>query len=168
MMHCESWACRRQGSSAPTVQAGRLGSCRRWCGLALSQPLGASARTLKLSAHEQCSRSATAPCSRAPPGVEQAAYHALSSVQSCALRPPDSFSSQEEMTFLRRLAVVDPRLRNLQGMTLRLLSKGDISNDCCAAAHLAWQTGLPLCLSNSRTQMPWQASADATAAAPHA
>ena len=167
-MHCESWACRRQGSSAPTVQAGRLGSFRRWRGLALSQPLTASARTLKLSAHEQCSRSATAPCSRTLPGVEQAAYHGLSSVQSCALRPPASLSRQVETTLLPRLATVDPRSHDLQGTTLRLLSKGDISNDCCAAAHLAWQTALPLCLSNSRTQMPWQASADATAGAPHA
>ena len=101
------------------------------------------------------------------PEWSRLAYHGLSSVQSCALRLPDSFSSQEELTSLRRLAEVDPRLRDLQGMTLRLLSICDISNDCCAAAHLAWQTGLPLCLSNSRTQMPWQASADATAGALH-
>ena len=109
---------------------------------------------------------ATAACSRTLPGVEQAAYHGLSSVQSCAVRPPASLSSQVDTTLLPRLAAVDPALHDLQGTSLRLLSICDISNDCCAAAHLrlAWQT----CLSNSRTQMPWQASADATAGAPHA
>ena len=78
---------------------------------------------------------ATAPCSRAPPGVEQAAYDGLSSVQSCALRPPASLSSQVDTTLLPRLAILDPTLHDLQGTSLRLLSKGDIS-DCCAAANL--------------------------------
>ena len=76
------------------------------------------------------------------PEWSRLASHGLSSVQSCALRPPASLSSQVETTLLPRLAAVDPALHDLQGTSLRLLSKGDISNDCCVAAHLAWQTAL--------------------------
>ena len=168
MMHCESWDCRRQessgGSAAPTAQVGRFGSFRRWCGLALSQPLTASARTLKLSAHEQCSRSAKAPCSRALPGVEQAG---VPRAQQCpvlrtetsgfTLKPSrDDVASKacSGGSSVARLAGHELTSAQQRRHQQRLL--------CRCAPGLANSAPVALCLSNSRTQMPWQASADAT------
>ena len=79
MRHCESWACRCQessrGSAPLTVQAGRLGSCRTWCGLTLSWPSRASDSPrglssylhMKSAASKHPNVTANAPCSWALP-----------------------------------------------------------------------------------------------------
>ena len=43
--------------------------------------------------------------------VQHSVYHGLSSVQSCAMRPPASLSSQVETTLLRRLATLKIQLQ---------------------------------------------------------
>ena len=137
--------------------------------------VGQPVRTLKLSAHEERSQE-THECDCNGPmqlgtstAVQHAVYHGLSSVQSCAMRPPASLSSQVETTLLRRLATLNPGLHDLQGTTLRLLSVRDIRKQvlCRCAPGLASSAPVGLRLSDSRTQIPWQASADPTAAAPH-
>ena len=105
MRHCESWACRCQessrGSAPLTVQAGRLGSCRRCCGLTLSRPSRASDSQCGLSSYLHMKSAARKRTKQLGPStaVQHAVYHGLSSAQSCdscALKPPASLSSQVE------------------------------------------------------------------------
>ena len=72
------------------------------------------------------------------PGTARSGAGCVPRAQQCPVlctETPASLSSQVDTTLLPRLAILDPTLHDLQGTSLRLLSKGDIS-DCCAAANL--------------------------------